>query len=75
MLRFTPGAVLLRAGISKRLAGPELMERVKEVCKSELDDPKGKKKKKIAKLFMDHQQFVKLIEQREPRSSILDFTG
>lgn len=38
--RFTPGAVLLRAGISKRLAGPELLEQVKEVCKSELDDPK-----------------------------------
>lgn len=41
LLRFTPGAVLLRAGISKRLAGPELMEQVREVCKSELDDPKG----------------------------------
>uniref|UniRef100_A0A3B5N137 Zinc finger CCCH-type containing 13 n=1 Tax=Xiphophorus couchianus TaxID=32473 RepID=A0A3B5N137_9TELE len=40
LLRFTPGAVLLRAGISKRLAGPELLEQVKEVCKSELDDPK-----------------------------------
>lgn len=41
LLRFTPGAVLLRAGISRRLAGPELMEQVREVCKSELDDPKG----------------------------------
>lgn len=41
LLRFTPGAVLLRAGISKRLAGPELLEQVREVCKSELDDPKG----------------------------------
>lgn len=41
LLRFTPGAVLLRAGISKRLAGPELLEKVREVCKSELDDPKG----------------------------------
>lgn len=40
LLRFTPGAVLLRAGISKRLAGPELLEQVREVCKSELDDPK-----------------------------------
>lgn len=40
LLRFTPGAVLLRAGISKRLAGPELMEQAREVCKSELDDPK-----------------------------------
>ncbi|KAM8871505.1 zinc finger CCCH domain-containing protein 13 isoform 2-T2 [Synchiropus picturatus] len=40
LLRFTPGAVLLRAGVSKRLAGPKLMERVKEVCKSEFDDPK-----------------------------------
>lgn len=41
LLRFTPGAVLLRAGISKRLAGPELLEQVRDVCKSELDDPKG----------------------------------
>lgn len=41
LLRFTPGAVLLKAGISKRLAGPELLEQVREVCKSELDDPKG----------------------------------
>lgn len=41
LLRFTPGAVLLRAGISKRLAGPELLEQVREVCRSELDDPKG----------------------------------
>ncbi|KAF3857194.1 hypothetical protein F7725_009053 [Dissostichus mawsoni] len=40
LLRFTPGAVLLRAGISKRLAGPELLEQVREVCRSELDDPK-----------------------------------
>jgi len=43
LLRFTPGAVLLRAGISKRLAGPELLEQVREVCRSELDDPKGEK--------------------------------
>lgn len=41
LLRFTPGAVLLRAGISKRLAGPELLEQVREVCKRELEDPKG----------------------------------
>ncbi|XP_054655460.1 zinc finger CCCH domain-containing protein 13 isoform X2 [Dunckerocampus dactyliophorus] len=40
LLRFTPGAVLLRAGVSKRLAGPQLLEKVKEVCKAELDDPK-----------------------------------
>nr|XP_019968901.1 PREDICTED: zinc finger CCCH domain-containing protein 13-like [Paralichthys olivaceus] len=40
LLRFTPGAVLLRTGISKRLAGPKLLEQVKEVCKSEMDDPK-----------------------------------
>lgn len=43
LLRFTPGAVLLKAGISKRLAGPELLEQVREVCKSELDDPKGER--------------------------------
>lgn len=48
MLRFTPGAVLLRAGISKRLAGPELLEQVREVCKSELDDPKGESRCAVA---------------------------
>lgn len=41
LLRFTPGAVLLRAGVSKRLAGTALLEKVREVCKAELDDPKG----------------------------------
>lgn len=51
LLRFTPGAVLLRAGISKRLAGPELLERVKEVCKSELDDPKGEKEHLVCRLL------------------------
>lgn len=40
LLRFTPGAVLLRAGISKRLAGPQLLEQVREVCRKELDHPK-----------------------------------
>lgn len=44
LLRFTPGAVLLRAGISKRLAGPQLMEQVKEVCRKELDHPKDAEK-------------------------------
>lgn len=42
LLRFTPGAVLLRAGVSRRLAGPQLLARVKEVCSRELEDPKGK---------------------------------
>jgi len=41
LLRFTPGAVLLRAGVSRRLAGPQLLSRVKEVCSRELEDPKG----------------------------------
>lgn len=40
LLRFTPGAVLLRAGVSRRLAGPQLLARVKEVCSRELEDPK-----------------------------------
>lgn len=54
LLRFTPGAVLLRAGISKRLAGPELLERVKEVCKSELDDPKGEKEHLVCAACLEH---------------------
>lgn len=41
LLKFTPGAVLLRAGVSRRLAGPQLLARVKDVCKGELEDPKG----------------------------------
>ncbi|RXN02869.1 zinc finger CCCH domain-containing 13-like protein [Labeo rohita] len=40
LLRFTPGAVLLRAGVSRRLAGPQFLARVKEVCSRELEDPK-----------------------------------
>lgn len=41
LLRFTPGAVLLRAGVSRRLAGPQLIDRVREACRGELGDPKG----------------------------------
>lgn len=44
LLRFTPGAVLLRAGISKRLAGPQLLEQVREVCRKELDNPQDAEK-------------------------------
>lgn len=40
LLRFTPGAVLLRSGVSAQLAGPQLLARVREVCSAELDDPK-----------------------------------
>lgn len=45
LLRFTPGAVLLRAGVSRRLAGPQLLARVQEICIKELDDAKGKSTK------------------------------
>lgn len=41
LFRFTPGAVLLRAGVSRRLAGPQLLSRVKDVCAKELEDTKG----------------------------------
>ena len=41
LLRFTPGAVLLRAGVSRRLAGPRLLTRVKEVCAKELEETEG----------------------------------
>lgn len=61
LLRFTPGAVLLRAGISKRLAGPELLEQVKEVCKSELDDPKGERfhiMELLLNLYHSHLHFL-----------------
>lgn len=41
LLKFTPGAVLLRVGISKKLAGSELFTKVKETCQRLLEKPKG----------------------------------
>lgn len=41
LLKFTPGAVMLRVGISKRLAGPELFTKIKETCQRVLEKPKG----------------------------------
>jgi len=41
LLKFTPGAVMLRVGISKRLAGPELFTKIKETCQKALEKPKG----------------------------------
>lgn len=40
LLKFTPGAVLLKAGVSRNLAGPQLLAKVTEVCCKELEDPK-----------------------------------
>ncbi|KYO24002.1 zinc finger CCCH domain-containing protein 13 isoform B [Alligator mississippiensis] len=40
LLKFTPGAVMLRVGISKRLAGPELFTKIKETCQRVLEKPK-----------------------------------
>lgn len=40
LLKFTPGAVMLRVGISKKLAGPELFTKVKETCQRLLEKPK-----------------------------------
>lgn len=42
LLKFTPGAVLLRVGISKRLAGPDLFSKVKETCQQAIEKPNGK---------------------------------
>lgn len=41
LLKFTPGAVMLRVGISKKLAGSELFTKVKETCQRLLEKPKG----------------------------------
>ena len=41
LLKFTPGAVLLRVGISKKLAGSELFTKVKETCQQLVEKPKG----------------------------------
>uniref|UniRef100_A0A674J8T1 Zinc finger CCCH-type containing 13 n=2 Tax=Terrapene triunguis TaxID=2587831 RepID=A0A674J8T1_9SAUR len=40
LLKFTPCAVMLRVGISKRLAGPELFTKIKETCQRVLEKPK-----------------------------------
>lgn len=47
LLRFTPGAMLLRVGVSRRLAGPQLLARVKDVCAKELEDVKGEEIKRM----------------------------
>uniref|UniRef100_S4RX89 Uncharacterized protein n=1 Tax=Petromyzon marinus TaxID=7757 RepID=S4RX89_PETMA len=39
LLRFTPGAVLLRLGVSARLAGPRLLQRIRDACKVEIKSP------------------------------------
>lgn len=36
--RFSPGHVLARIGVSRALAGPELMEEIEKVCKEEFKD-------------------------------------
>lgn len=41
LLKFTPGAVMLRVGVSKKLAGSELFTRVRETCQRLLEKPKG----------------------------------
>lgn len=41
LLKFTPAAVMLRVGISKKLAGSELFTKVKETCQRLLEKPKG----------------------------------
>lgn len=41
LLKFTPGAILLRAGISKRLAGAELFAKVNETCRAAINNSKG----------------------------------
>lgn len=41
LLKFTPAAVMLRVGISKQLAGPQLFTKIKETCQRSLEKPKG----------------------------------
>ncbi|KAJ8366681.1 hypothetical protein AAFF_G00345450 [Aldrovandia affinis] len=72
LLRFTPGAVLLRTGMSQRLAGPQLLARVKEACQGELQDPKD-----MDKLF-DHDLGalnMAALKRREDRAGLLRNLG
>nr|XP_015219573.1 PREDICTED: zinc finger CCCH domain-containing protein 13 [Lepisosteus oculatus] len=72
LLKFTPGAVLLRTGISKRLAGADLFSRVKDVCSGELEDPKG-----ADKLFEHELGALNMaaLNRREERAGLLSNLG
>lgn len=72
LLKFTPGAVLLRVGISKKLAGSELFTKVKETCQQLLEKPKD------ADSLFEHELGalnMAALLRKEERASLLSDLG
>lgn len=72
LLKFTPGAVMLRVGISKKLAGSELFTKVKETCQRVLEKPKD------ADSLFEHELGalnMAALLRKEERASLLSNLG
>nr|XP_060490202.1 zinc finger CCCH domain-containing protein 13-like [Panthera onca] len=72
LLKFTPGAVMLRVGISKKLAGSELFTKVKETCQRLLEKPKD------ADSLFEHELGalnMAALLRKEERASLLSNLG
>lgn len=72
LLKFTPGAVLLRVGISKKLAGSELFTKVKETCQQLVEKPKD------ADSLFEHELGalnMAALLRKEERASLLSDLG
>lgn len=70
LLKFTPGAILLRAGISKRLAGAELFAKVNETCRAAINNSKDN-------IFEDELGALNMaaIQRKEERAHLLSNLG
>ncbi|XP_043927652.1 zinc finger CCCH domain-containing protein 13-like [Protopterus annectens] len=72
LLKFTPGAMLLRVGISKRLAGADLFAKVKETCQSVVGNPKD-----AVNLFAHELGALNMaaLQRKEERGNLLSNLG
>lgn len=72
LLKFTPGAVMLRVGLSKKLAGSEIFTKVKETCQRLLEKPKD------AENLFEHELGalnMAALLRKEERASLLSNLG
>ncbi|XP_067896276.1 zinc finger CCCH domain-containing protein 13 isoform X5 [Heterodontus francisci] len=72
LLKFTPGAILLRAGISKRLAGADLFAKVNETCRAAINNAKD------AENLFEHELGalnMAAMQRKEERASLLSNLG
>uniref|UniRef100_G3UIR7 Zinc finger CCCH-type containing 13 n=1 Tax=Loxodonta africana TaxID=9785 RepID=G3UIR7_LOXAF len=74
LLKFTPGAVMLRVGISKKLAGSELFTKVKETCQRVLEKPKAKDADSLFENELGALNMAALL-RKEERASLLSNLG